>query len=102
MSNDMTSDRIWVLDTVGATSTIAAGTPVIVRKVVYVPTTVDDDAVIQEYDTAGVARSAIVLKASHLDIGPVSLDFGPEGRRLNGFILSTLDHGTVYVYVGKN
>lgn len=102
MANDMTSERLWVLDTAGATSTVAAETPVIVRKVVYVPTTVDDDVVIQEYGPTGAARSAIVLKASHLDIGPVSLDFGRNGRRLNGFNLSVIDHGTVYIYLGKD
>jgi len=100
MSNITTGARLWTLTDVAVIS--AAGTQVIVRKVVFVPTSVDDDVVIQEYSPGGVARDAIVLKASHLDIGPVSLDFGPGGRRLNGFSLSVIDHGTLYVYLGRN
>jgi len=100
MSNVTTGAKLWTLTDVAVI--VATGKQVIVRKVVFVPTSVDDDVTIQEYSPAGVARDAIVLKASHLDIGPVSLDFGPNGRRLNGFSLSVIDHGTLYVYLGRN
>jgi tRNA/tmRNA/rRNA uracil-C5-methylase (TrmA/RlmC/RlmD family) len=100
MANDVTSERLYVLDTASATAIVAAGTPVIVRKVVFIPGAVSDDVVIQEYDSAGAARSAIVLKASPTAAEPTSIDFGPDGRKLNGFILSTKDAGTVYVYLG--
>jgi hypothetical protein len=100
LSNSIDSDRLWNLDTVAVIA--AVGVPVIVRKVVFIPTTVDDDAAIQEYDAAGALRDAIIIKASHLDIGPVQLDFGPTGRLLNGFKLSVIDHGNVHVYLGRD
>jgi len=100
MANLTTGARLWTLTDVAVI--VAKGTRVIVRKVVFIPTAIDDDVTIQEYDSSGVARDAIVLKASHLDIGPVSLDFGSSGRRLNGFSLSVIDHGILYVYLGRN
>jgi hypothetical protein len=102
MSNDVASERLWTLDTASATAIVAAGTPVTVRKIVFIPGAVSDDVVIQEYDSAGAARSAIVLKASPTAAEPMSMDFAPNGRRLNGFILSTKDAGTVYIYLGKD
>jgi hypothetical protein len=102
MSNDVTSERLWVLDTASATAIVAVGTPVIVRKVVFIPGAVSDDVVIQEYGPTGSARSAIVLKASPTAAEPMSIDFAPSGRRLNGFLLSTKDAGTVYVYLGAD
>jgi hypothetical protein len=100
LANDVSSERLWVLDTASATAIVAAGTEVIVRKVVFIPGATGDDVVIQEYDSAGAARSAIVLKASPTAAEPMSIDFAPNGRRLNGFILSTKDAGTVYCYLG--
>lgn len=100
MSNLTTGAKLWTLTDEAVI--VASGTQVIVRKVVFVPAAIDDDVVIQEYSSVGVARDAIVLKAGHVDTGPVALDFGPNGRRLNGFNLSLIDAGTLYVYLGKN
>jgi hypothetical protein len=30
----------------------------------------------------------------------VTLDWGPQGRRLNGFKLATIDGGTLDIYLG--
>ena len=98
MANDATSERLWILDT--AAVIVAIGTPVIVRKVVFFPALKDDDLVIQEYGPTGVLRTAIKLKAGASDASPVSLNFGSEGRQLNGFKLSTIDGGTLDVYIG--
>jgi len=102
LGNNVSSERLWILDTESATAIVAAGTEVIVRKIVFIPGAVSDDVVIQEYDSAGAARSAIVLKASPAAAEPMVIDFSPNGRRLNGFILSTKDAGTVYIYLGKD
>ena len=100
MANITTSERLWILDTASATAIVAAGTEVIVRKIVFIPGAVSDDVVIQEYDSEGAARSAIVLRASPTAAELMGIDFAPNGRRLNGFILSTKDAGTVYIYLG--
>lgn len=99
MANDVNNPRLWVLDT-GAVI-MAVGYPVIVRKVYYVPNAAADDVVIQEYDYAGSLRSAIVLKAHPTAAEPFEMDFGPDGRQLNGFKLATIDGGTLYVYIGR-
>ena len=99
MANVTTNDRLWRLDTAGVI--VAVGTQVIVRKVVFVPGAIDDDVIIQEYLPDGTLDSAIILKANHTDVNLVSLDFGRDGRKLNGFKLSTIDAGTLHVYLGK-
>jgi hypothetical protein len=100
MANVVTNDRLWRLDTVAVI--VAVGTPVIVRKVVFVPAVIDDDVIIQEYLPDGTLDSAIILKANHTDVNLVSLDFGADGRKLNGLKLSTIDGGTLHVYLGKD
>jgi len=102
MANDTTSERLWSFTTATGGNIKAAGTQVIIRKIVFTPGAVDDDVVIQEYGSDGAARSAMVLRANHTDVNLVSLDFGRSGRRLNGFNLSVIDGGTLYVYLGKN
>lgn len=100
MANVTTSERYWSLDTVAVIS--AAGVEVIIRKIVFRPAVIDDDILIQEYDSAGAVRTAIVLKANHTDVNLVALDWGSQGRRLNGFALATIDGGTLDVYLGNN
>lgn len=102
MANDTTSDRLWSFTTATGGDIKATGNQVVIRKIVFFPAAVDDDVVIQEYSTSAVARSAIVLKANHTDVNPVALDWGKNGRKLNGFNLSTIDAGTLYVYIGKD
>lgn len=99
MANITTNDRLWRLDTVAVIA--AVGVPVIVRKVVFVPGAIDDDVIIQEYLPDGTLDSAIILKANHTDVNLVALDFGQDGRKLNGFKLSTIDAGTIHVYLGS-
>ncbi len=100
MANDVTSERLWILDTAGEIQA-AVGVAVIVRKIVFFPAAVSNSATIQEYSPAAVLRTAIVIKAGPTDAIPVSLDFGDEGRLLNGFKLSAITAGTLYVYIGK-
>ena len=102
MANDTTSERLWSLTDVAVIN--AVGIQTIVKKLIFVPAAIDDDFIIQEYapTQAGALRSAIVLKANHTDVNPISIDFGRNGRKLNGFKLSTIDGGTLYVYLGKD
>lgn len=100
MPNVTTSERFWTLDTVAVIA--AAGTEMIVRKIVFYPAAVDDDFTIQEYGPDGALRTAIKGKANHSDVNLVSLDFGPEGRKLNGFKLAVIDAGSLEVYLGAN
>jgi hypothetical protein len=102
MANDTTSERIWSFTTATGGDIADAGTPVIIRAIEYRPASVDDDVVIQEYDSAGSARTGITLKANHAAAEPIWRDYGFRGRRLNGFNLSTIDGGTLYVYLGED
>jgi hypothetical protein len=101
MSNDVTSnERLWVLDTASATALVAAGTPVIIRKLYYLPAAVNNEVVIKEHNRAGTQVVAMEMKAGTAVADPFELDFGPEGRRLNGMALTTITAGTLYVYFG--
>lgn len=103
MANDTTSERLWSFTTATGGNIAAAGTEVIIRKVVLIPAAVSEAVTIQEYDSAGSARSAIVLKVSTTVVEMTELDFGPNGRRLNGFNLSAITAGGVlYVYLGRD
>ena len=102
MSNDVTSnERLWVLDTASATALVAAGTHVVIRKLYLIPNAVSDDVVIKEHNYAGSQVVAMVLKANAGSADPVDVDFGPDGRELNGMALTTIDGGTLYVYFGE-
>ncbi len=102
MSNDIASERLWILDTAAVIA--ATGVPVKVRKLVLFPSAVDDDAIIQEYGKDAVLRTALHIKARKLagDTSPVEQDFGPDCRELNGFKLATIDGTAIlHVYLGK-
>ncbi len=99
MANDITSERLHILDT--AAVTVAIGTTVIVRKIVYFPAAASNAATIQEYGADAVLRTAIYIKAGPSDASAVTLDFGDNGRGLNGFKLSAITGGQLFVYLGK-
>lgn len=100
MSNITTNDRFWTLDTVAVI--VAVGIPVTVRKIVFYPAAVNNVAVIQEYLASGALATAMQIKAGPTAVDLVSLDFGPKGRKLNGFKLSTITAGTLDVYLGED
>jgi len=96
MANTRTGPR-WVLDT--AEAVVVSGTFLRIKTIRFVGTADDDDCVVS--DAAGV-----VIWESKL--GDVSVNgyqdesrFGDEGIMVNGLTVTTLDHGKVYVYLGK-
>jgi len=99
MANDVTNDRLWILDTVGVIA--AVGVPVIVRKIVYTPAAIDNAVVIKEYLPAGTLATAMKIKANHSDINLVTLDWGQDGRKLNGFELTSISGGSIDVYLAS-
>lgn len=99
MANDTTNDRLWILDTPGVIA--AAGEDIVVRKLVFVPVAIDNAVVIKEYLPAGTLAIAMKIKANHSDINLVTLDWGPDGRKLNGFELTSITAGVVDVYLGR-
>lgn len=101
MANSVTSERLWILDTQSATALVANGTPVYIKKLVLVPALLTDTCTIQEYDSAGAARTAIVISGDNVDRKIQQMDWNPS-RRLNGMILVTLTTGAkLYVYFGE-
>jgi hypothetical protein len=101
MANDTTSERVWVLDTVGVIT--AKSNSVLVRKVHFFPTTAADELLIQDYgvDASATLRTAIYAKTAPSVVAPIEIDFGPSCFRLNGFKLATITHGSVVVYLGR-
>lgn len=95
MANDVTSPKLWTLDTAGVI--VAKGTIVKVRRVLFFPALIDDDVLIEEYLADGTLKQAVKIKANHTDVNPVSIPFDPP-LELNGFKLTTIDGGTVDVY----
>lgn len=100
MANDVTNERLWILDTAAVIKTV--GNEVTVRKLVYTPAAIDNAVVIKEYLPDGTLGIAMKIKANHTDVNLVTLDWGPEGRRLNGFELTSISAGTLDVYIGVN
>lgn len=101
MGNSVTSERFWSIDTASATALVANGTPVYIKKLVLVPGGRTNTCTIQEYDSAGAARTAIIIAADGVDTKIQSMDWNPS-RRLNGMIASTLTSGAIlYVYFGE-
>jgi len=101
MSNVVTSEKMWTLDTQSATALVACGTPVYIKKLVLKPAGRNDSVIIQEYDSSGSARTGIVIAGDGVDTKIQQMDWNPS-RRLNGMILSTLTSGaTLYVYFGE-
>jgi hypothetical protein len=86
---------LWVLDSTGAVK--AAGTKVRVLHVHYQGAVSGDDLILQEYDSAGTAKSAVVLKAP--STLAVDISYMPHGILLNGLAVGTIDAGTAYVMI---
>ena len=95
MANDITAPHLWVLDSTGVVK--AVGTKVRVLHVHYVGTTTGDDLVLQEYDSAGTVKSAVVLKVPAALA--IDISYMPEGIELNGLVVGTIDAGAAYVTV---
>jgi len=88
-----TTTNLWICTDAGALNTGG----VTVMKVVYIPAAIDDDLII----TDSADYPAIVLKAAHVEVAPVQLDFGPKGRQLPSLKIGTIDGGTVYIYLKR-
>jgi len=104
MADDYAGERYWTLvDGDVGDIPAAIGVQVIVRKIVLYPSGNTDAATIQEYSPAGALRTAMRIMGGAASAGPVSLDWGPTGRKLNGFKLSALSTSAVLdVYIGKD
>ena len=98
MSNS-TAGNPWILDT--AATITAAGTKVIVNKMLWFPAAADDDLIVHD----GNANIKWKVRATagapnHESFGAERFD-GPE--EFDGFILNTIEGdagGTLYVYLG--
>ena len=102
MADDYAGDRYWTLLPADATDVIrATGIPVFVRKIVLYPKAVNDAAVIQEYGSDNVLKTAMRIKASATLVDLVSLDWGRNGRQLNGFVLASLSTDAVLSEASK-
>lgn len=95
MANDVTSPKLWTLDTTGVI--VAKGTTVKIRRVLFYPSTIDHTVLIEEYLADGTLDQAIKIKANHSDVNPVSIPFDPP-LEVNGFKLTTIDGGSIDVY----
>jgi len=100
MANDITTHpRLWSLTTAGAIK--AAGNRVFVRHVHYQPAAVDNALVISEYGPDGAtAQNVIRMKAGPAVVLPLDRHYDPP-LNLNGFYLSTITAGTVYLTIDK-
>jgi hypothetical protein len=96
MANNTTNPRYWSLDTAGVI--VACGTPVKVRRFVFEPAAASQVAVIQEYDPAGSLMNAHRIPAGASDASPVTINWVPSWQ-FNGFKLSSITGGTLYVYI---
>jgi len=88
---------LWTITETGALTTDSANSdPAIVSEIIYIPSAAGDDVVLQDGDAS---EDAVVLKAGASDASPVHKSFRPQGRRINNLTCSTIDGGTLYVYL---
>lgn len=95
MANSVITNPM-VLDTTG--TIIAKGKPFIIRKIRYQGTSDDDDCLIS--DANGVAIWSGKIGDVSISGYNTESDFGDQGMPCNqGLVLTTIDHGSVYVYL---
>ena len=97
MANDVASDRVWILDT--AAEIKGVGVDVFVDHLYFVPAAHSNACTIQEYNAAGALRTAAYIKAGGTDASPVSESWADGPRLFNGFKLSAITAGVLYVYL---
>ena len=93
MANDLTKNP-WVLDTASSTS-IWDG-PVYINKIDWVPAAANDDLVITDKNGGPIWSVTNALTGGRAGLESQDLRGNPPYQ---GFIISTLGGGTVYVYV---
>jgi len=87
----------WVLDT--AEVVVAAGTPVRINALCYVGTSDGDDCVLHDGNGKEIWKCKLGTVAT--SGYQVDINFGPDGQMVDGLDLDTIDHGVLYVYLGK-
>ncbi len=67
----------------------------VLERIIYVPSAADDDLVFKDKVSG---TDMIVLKAGASDASPINIDW-PNGKRVPGMYMNTIDGGTAYVYL---
>jgi len=96
MANKQYGGR-WVLDT--AESVVAAGTPVRITAVHFIGTGDEDDCILHD----GNGKEIWKAKLGDVSVNGYQAkgEFGADGIVVDGLDLDTIDHGILYVYLGK-
>ena len=96
MANERVNTR-WILDT--AEAVVVSGIFLKIQAIHFVGTTDADVCLLS--DAAGKkiwsAKLGTVATAGY----NATLELGDEGMTVNGLTLTTLTHGTAYIYLGK-
>jgi hypothetical protein len=96
MANAKVGTR-WILDT--AEAVVAAGTPIRINSVYFIGTTDADDCILHDGNAKEIWKGKLGTVAT---VGyQVGHDFGKDGIVVDGLDLDTIDHGILYVYLGK-
>lgn len=92
-----TKTMVWTVTETASLTTEAPNLNVVwVKKVIYMPSAVDDVLALQDTNSEIV----VPLKAGASDASPVHVNFDGQGIRAYGLKCSTIDGGTAYVYLG--
>ena len=96
MANTLYNGR-YALDT--AEEVVAAGTTLRLNSVSFVGTTNEDDCILHD----GNGKEVWKCKLGAVATSGYQADgsFGKDGIIVNGLDLDTIDHGTLFVYLGK-
>lgn len=82
-----------------AESIVAAGTPIRIVAVEFVGTTNEDDCILHDGNGKEIWKCKLgAVATSGYQAGR---SFGKDGITVDGLDLDTIDHGTLFIYLGK-
>lgn len=87
----------WVLDT--AEEVVAAGISIRINALHFIGTTDVDDCILHDGNGKLIWSAKLGTVAT---VGyQAGINFGRDGQIVDGLDLDTIDHGTLFVYLGK-
>jgi len=97
-----TGNKVWELTNSDESSSnmLGTGEKVRIKKIEWHPNAADNDLDLEDANGLTIMKTrALIPAATHDEIGIIVRRFGGGGQDFVGFVPTTIDGGTVYVYL---